>query len=120
MLVIEFFRWWYGRGLAQLFKGILGRLRAIVLAFSLPILVRTLFAPWRRIISYSSGSLGDRFRAMLDNLISRVVGTMVRLVVMLTAVIGLMVVAVGGAVALVVWPLLPVIAVGLVVRGLLS
>ena len=119
MLGIEFIRWWYGPGFSRLFKLTIRRIQGIVLAFSLPLLIRTLFAPWRRIISYGGESIKERFQAMLDNLISRIVGTCVRLIVILAAVIAVILLSIVGAILLVVWPLLPAISIGLVIRGFL-
>ncbi|HUC87136.1 MAG TPA: hypothetical protein VMR75_02305 [Candidatus Saccharimonadales bacterium] len=118
MLGVEFLEWWYGRGYKALVLGIGARIRRIVSMFSLPLLIRTLGAPWRRIISYGGGSIGDRARAMLDNIISRFVGFCVRCIVILAACITVIVVAIGGGLLLILWPFLPLISFALVIRGL--
>jgi hypothetical protein len=119
MLALEFITWWYGPGYRRLMRAVAGRIHGLAMVFSLPLLIMTLGAPWRRIISYGGGSLGERARAVLDNLISRCVGLVVRCLVIIVAIIAIAVVALGGGLLVVLWPLSPLVAIGLVVRGLL-
>jgi hypothetical protein len=119
MLLMEYLRWWYGPGWRDSAQRLLARLRKTYYSFSVPILVPTMFAPWKRITSYSSGSLGDRLRASLDNLVSRAVGFGVRLCALVAAfaIMGFSVVI--GGLVLLLWPLLPALGPLLVVGGLL-
>ncbi len=118
MLLLEFFRWWYGRGWATALKDTRKNLSHISDAFSVSILLRTLFAPWRRIITYPGAGLDAHIRAAMDNAVSRLVGFMVRMCVLISAGFMLVVFVVLGIVELVVWPALPVAAVGLIVWGI--
>ncbi len=119
MLVLEVITWWYGAG----WKGLILRLQNLVnrvwVVFSVPLLIRTLFAPWRRIISYTDNSFIQNIRAALDNAISRFVGFWVRLIVIFTAVLFIIIVIISGIVAVVVWPLLPLVGAGALIMGLL-
>jgi hypothetical protein len=117
--MMEFVRWWYGPGWVHLVRSSVQRVRGLALAFSLPILIRTLFAPWRRIISYGSKSFQDSMRAALDNFISRFVGFGVRVIVMLTAIVLIILSSLLSLVAVICWPLLPIVGIGLIIRGLL-
>ncbi len=119
MVVVELLQWWYTRGYRHVIRSLGARLRGISLAFSIPLLIRTLFAPWRRVITYGGHSFIDGLKAVLDNTVSRLVGFTMRFLVLLTA--GLLVLLVGalGLIAIILWPLLPLLAVGLIVRGLL-
>lgn len=119
MLIIAFFRWWYGPGWRDNADRLRGRLINTYQEFSVPILMRTLFSPWRRIISYGRGSLEERARATLDNVVSRFVGLGVRLSALIAAVIIMSLNALLGVAWLVVWPLLPVAGPILIVWGLL-
>lgn len=112
-------RWWYGAGWRDAARRVPARLRSIYLSFSVPILLATMFAPWRRIITPGGGSLGQRGRALVDNLVSRVVGFVVRLLALVSAGLLVAVTAVGGGLLLVIWPLLPVLGVVMIVWGLL-
>jgi hypothetical protein len=88
-------------------------------AFSIGSLVSTLFAPWRRIVSYPGTSLNDHFHAWLDNLVSRIIGFLVRFFVLLAACISLLVIGLLSLIELAVWPCLPVLAIGLIIKSLL-
>ncbi|HVV25921.1 MAG TPA: hypothetical protein VHC21_02730 [Candidatus Saccharimonadales bacterium] len=118
MLAVSFFSWWYGRGWRQVAASFTARLRRVAATFSVSQLLRTLFAPWRRIISYPGASLGERFRAWGDNLFSRAVGFVVRLVVLFTALLVSVVVVLFSLIELIVWPLLPIAAPVLIIVGL--
>ena len=87
-------------------------------AFSISTLLRTLFAPWRRIVSYPGASLDDKLRAMLDNLVSRGVGFVVRLFVLLAVAVLAVVIIIVDVVQIVAWPLVPLLIIGGVVMGL--
>lgn len=98
-------------------KGIGPRLQNIAATFSAGQLLRTLFQPWRRIITYPGDSLGAKFRAWGDNVFSRLVGFVVRTIVLFTALIVIVCVLVFSIVELIVWPLLPPAIPVLIVLG---
>ncbi len=87
--------------------------------FSVRILLRTLFAPWKRIVTSPGASFDAHLRAFLDNLVSRFVGFFVRFFVLFAAGISLIFLCFIGVLELVVWPLLPLLAIGLIVKGVL-
>jgi hypothetical protein len=107
MLFLSFFQWWYGPGWRQVHGAIGTRVVGVIAAFSVPQLLKTLFAPWRRIITYPGASLEARFKAWGDNLVSRVIGFFVRLFVLLGAGVSLTVVLILSVAELLAWPLLP-------------
>lgn len=120
MLLVAFLRWWYGPGWRDAAVQLSQRLQTIYLQFSVPTLLRTLFAPWRRVTTPSGGSLSQRGKAVIDNGVSRLVGVSVRLLALLTA--GLLTVgtaAIGGLL-LVAWPLWPLAGLGLVLYGVVG
>lgn len=120
MLLAEFFIWWYGPGWKQAWRGCFGWVKSILLAFSLDILLQTLFSPWKRIVTPPGRGLDAKMRAMVDNLISRVVGFFVRILVTITALVLVSGAAIVGLVLAVTWPLLPFAGIVLVVWGLFS
>lgn len=109
MIIIELFSWWYGKGWGIVAENIQRRLVVTSHIFSLPVLVRTLFAPWRRILTYPSSGLGDHVRAIADNTVSRAIGLIVRLAVLFTASVILFVVFSAALVELIIWPLIPLL-----------
>jgi len=78
-MLFEFFTWWYGRGWINAWQWPLEWVNKVQMEFSIPVLLHTLFSPWRQIISLPGRSLEERFRAAVDNLISRCVGFFARL-----------------------------------------
>lgn len=119
MFFVELLQWWYGRGYKHLIASLKRRIGLIATSFSVALLLRTLFAPWRRIITYGGDSLQDRLKAVLDNLVSRLVGGAIRTIVLVSAGLIMVLISFGGAILAIVWPLLPPLAVVLVIRGFL-
>lgn len=119
MLFIEFFSWWYTRGYARLATTLQSSLRAIWYIFSIPILLKTLFAPWKRIQTEAGKGLQNIFRAMLDNIVSRAVGFTIRLFTIIAALICIIVMIVVGMIMLIVWPFLPFSIPVLIIMGLI-
>jgi hypothetical protein len=85
--------------------------------FSVGVLLQTLFSPWRRIMTYPGSGLGAHMRALGDNIISRCVGFVVRIMALLAAAGGFVVLLIFGVVELILWPLLPFAAIGCVIWG---
>jgi hypothetical protein len=119
-MVFELFRWWYGPGWAQAAKNIGRWTSSVERSFSVVILLQTLFAPWRRIISVSGRGLDAKVQAMLDNLVSRIVGFFVRSTVVITACFAITGIFLLGIVTVVAWPLIPLGIVYCVVRGVIG
>ncbi len=120
MIAFEILTWWYRQGWAQVAKNAKQRFRKVSYLFSLPILVRTLFAPWHRTISYPGAGIEAQLRAMGDNLVSRMVGFAVRSLVLLTAGIMLAACAILAVAQLVIWPLLPPAIIFSVIKGIVG
>ena len=119
MLLVAFISWWYGPGWRDASAQLKDRLRTTVLTFSVPILLRTMFAPWRRIISPPGSSLQQKARALVDNAVSRAVGFAVRLLALVSAGIIIAVYCIFGGLILVLWPVLPILGPVLIVVGVI-
>jgi hypothetical protein len=119
MLLGSFLGWWYGAGWARVAHSLGPRLRGVSDSFSVGQLFKTLFEPWRRIITYPGRSLEDRFRAIGDNLVSRIIGFLVRVIVLLAAGVVLLIIAVLTLIEIIVWPLLPLAVPGCLIAGLM-
>lgn len=117
MLIVAFVQWWYGPGWRDVANRVAGRIRHAYLDFSVPILLRTLFAPWRRITTDSGGAIGQQLRAVVDNTVSRFVGLAVRLMALLLALLMITGTLVFGGLLLLIWPLLPVLGPLLILGG---
>lgn len=119
MLVMTFIQWWYGPGWNDTGHRIATRIKRTYLGFSIPILARTLFAPWRRIVTPPGGSMQDKLRAYADNAVSRAVGFMVRLFTLIAALVSILVEAIFGGLILAIWPFAPLLGPALIVGGIL-
>lgn len=120
MLALELFTWWYGKGWAKVGKHINQLTREIAQSFSMPLLLRTMFAPWRQIITYPGASLDAKFHAFIDNTVSRAIGFVVRLIVLLTALIMVGLTVIVGIILAIIWPLIPLATAALIFKGLVG
>jgi hypothetical protein len=120
MLALEFFGWWYGQGWRSQFQNMERRLTRTSHLFSVPSLLRTLFSPWRRIITYPGAGLEAHARAVADNFVSRMVGFVVRIMVLFSAGVILALVLIASTVELILWPLLPLAVPASLVRGIMG
>lgn len=81
----EFFYWYYGTVPRLILEAGRGYTRRVYFGFSIPTLARTIFAPWRRDLESGSGvPLGMKFRVLIDNLVSRVFGAVIRVITLMT------------------------------------
>lgn len=88
--------------------------------FSMPLLLKTLFSPWRRLGGLGGKSIDAQIRSFIDNLISRVVGFITRLLVLIAGALIMLVVFIAGIVFTIIWPFIPVGIVYCVVRGIVG
>jgi hypothetical protein len=117
-MIFEMLRWWYVTGWLQATHRIGEWTKSVERTFSIKLLARTLFAPWRRIISVSGRSFDDKMRAALDNFVSRCVGFFVRSGVLIVAAIATFVTFTASVLMVGIWPLLPFIFVYCLVRSI--
>lgn len=119
-MLIAFFKWWYGDGWLSTFVSLAKRAKKIDDSFSTSTLLRTLFAPWRRIISYPGTGLDAKIRAAIDNLFSRAIGFVVRILVLLAAAVMLIITALLSLIEILIWPLLPLCVIGFIVMAVVQ
>jgi hypothetical protein len=106
IMFIEFFTWWYGKGWANALQTAKNWLAGVQREFSADILVKTLFDPWKRIVSGSGLTLDKKLSTMLDNFVSRCVGFIIRSITLLASLFAMFFAAIAGFVWVIVWPLL--------------
>ena len=105
---MAFFSWWYGEGWRRQVSRVSDRMMGLIDTFSIDLLLRTWFSPFRQISSGSvQGPIGVQIRAMIDKIISRCIGAMIRTVMIGIGILSIMVVGVFSVMELLVWPLLP-------------
>lgn len=104
----SFFVWWYGLGWAQLMHRVWGRVVRVLNFFSVGLLLGSLFAPFRQISAGSAkGSVNKQLQAWGDLLFSRMMGAVVRLILVFVGLLTALLVGIFGVVIIIVWPFLP-------------
>jgi len=117
-MVSGYFVWWYTAGINQAYASAAALLGYIIDSFSLPTLFKTLFAPWKNdVMTAHNASLGDQLKIWQLNLASRIIGFLVRSVVIVTTLIILIVLFVVAGVGLAIWFLVPLLVVLLPILG---
>lgn len=122
MSITLFLKWWYGIGWKQEFAKIQKRAVIIAQELSLTILLKTLFQPWKQLVSYvpKDTSLDDKLRVIFDNLFARCFGFVIRSAVILAGIL-LTVISVILSIALVIlWPIIPFLPLAFVYLGLFA
>ncbi len=113
--------WWYTDGWRRRVVWARNRLISSYDYFSIDLLARTLFSPWRQISAGKvQGPIGVQLRAWFDNLISRIIGGFVRTLVMIIGIVTILVTVVVCGVVVITWafvPFAPFIALGLTMAG---
>jgi len=119
-IVPNYILWHYTLGLAAATAFGFHLVRFLINFFSLGLLAKTLFAPWRRLgETYAQGLQPNAwFETLIVNTLMRLVGVIIRLSLI---VIGLIVSGLAACLALVVvvlWLAVPILFIGLIVGGL--
>lgn len=113
MFIVGLLGWWYGAGWRERMQIIGSRLMRIFDYFSLDLLAKTWFAPFRQIgTGQAQGGLSEQLKAFGDRLVSRMIGGVVRTIMIVVGIIVLTITAVAGLVESAIWmviPLLPII-----------
>lgn len=120
MLALAFFSWWYGKGWQTASKKTLEHIQNVGQMFSIGLLIKTLFQPWRRIITYPGAGLNAHFHALIDNSLSRLVGFVVRIVVLFAALVTTILLSLLGLIELIIWPLMPPAVIAVLVLGFIK
>jgi len=115
-MFFELFKWWYGLGWLEAWRSVPGSIKRVGMEFSIPVLLRNLFAPWKQIVSIPGRSLDEKFRAAMDNLVSRTIGFFVRCLTLIAAAVVISLSALTSLLIALVWPLLPLAAVYFLIR----
>lgn len=108
MLVIALFSWWYTTAWKNLAQQIQRRVDRCLDFFSVGILFRTLFDPFRQISAGAvRGSMDVKMRAWADRTFSRVFGAFVRTLFIILGLISSTFLMIFGFLQLVLWPVVP-------------
>ena len=88
-MFMSFLTWWYGKGLAWRADKILDGIERSIDTFSLGLLIKTWFAPFRQIdaLGVSNASIEVRIKKSFDKLFSRFIGAFLRTIIMILLVL---------------------------------
>lgn len=112
MVIVGIIGWWYGRGLRLQIERLLNRVMSVYDYFSIDLLLRTLFAPFRQISAgHVRGPLAVQLRALGDRLFSRLIGAAVRCIMIVIGAAACIVILVIALLGLVLWLVAPVLPV---------
>lgn len=121
MFIVGLLTWWYGAGWRGRALGLRQHLAATADYFSIDLLLRTLFSPFRQISAGGvRGPLGVQMRAFFDKLVSRLIGAMIRSAIIVIGAISLLLFALIGSLLVLAWlfvPLLPIAGIVLWIAG---
>ncbi|HMS23944.1 MAG TPA: hypothetical protein PKB09_04015 [Candidatus Saccharibacteria bacterium] len=110
MFLMLGFKWWYSLGWKWAWeRAVTARIKWCLEMFSVRDLTFSLFAPFKQ--TYAGGvrgSLSDHFRAFIDRSVSRVIGFLIRSILIFTGLVCVFFSLVSGVLLLAVWALVPV------------
>jgi hypothetical protein len=109
VLLFHYFHWHYGRGIIEYLSVWKTSLWFVPHFFSLSMLFTTLFSPWHRLKeSYKGGfSFESIMETIVVNILMRIVGFIVRAVVIVIGVLAEIAVFVGGGILFALWFIVP-------------
>ena len=122
MLVADFLLWWYTRGWHLFTRALFEKLRSMADFFSMSLLLRTLFAPFKQISTadVTRGGPAAYLANFFDKLLSRVIGMFVRLFILMFGSIVLTLETIFSVLFIAIWPvvpILPAVCVALCIMG---
>ena len=122
MLVGALFSWWYGVGLREQIAKIKKSFVMNNDRFSIGLLLKTLFQPFRQISADDGGkSIDEMVRAGFDKLISRLIGAFVRTFVIFAGLVVTVFLAVINVIRILLWllaPILPIVGIIILITRL--
>lgn len=110
MAITEMLLWWYASGWNVFLKKLRNWLASIADFFSMGSLIRTLFKPYRQISADTanrSASLDIKFHMFLDRLVSRLIGFISRLVILIIGSCLILLGSLFSFLLLLLWPFIP-------------
>ena len=102
-------KWWYSLGWKWAWeRAVTSRVKWCLEMFSVKDLTLSLFAPFKQTYAGgATGSLSDHFRAFIDRSVSRVIGFIIRSILIFTGLVCVVFSLISGIFLLAVWALIP-------------
>jgi len=112
-IVIQYLAWYFFDVPKNIIKAWRNFLLFNLDYFSVPLLLKTLFSPWRRYeMPYGKGfDIGRFFEAFFSNLLFRIMGAMIRIGLIIIGIFMEILLLIGGAIVFLGWLTSPVILI---------
>ncbi len=119
-IIRHYLLWHYTEAYKELLSVCKNLIWFVVHFFSLPQLLKTLFSPWRRIVEEKKKAwdLEDFASRILINILSRIIGAIMRLLVISIGLVCLIVTLTLAALTCILWVFMPAIIIGCFVLGI--
>ncbi|MBQ7802782.1 hypothetical protein IJ380_02900 [Candidatus Saccharibacteria bacterium] len=113
MLFLSFLKWWYSRGFLSYLEKFVDTLKNAADFFSIRLLIRNFFSPFRQISAEKTTSLAldARIRAFFDYLLSCLIGATIRFFILIIGLVVIFFQFIFGILLAVLWPLTPALLV---------
>ncbi len=120
VIVVDYIGWHYGAAFRSIVSIWTNLMWFAVHFFSIPMLLRTLFSPWRRVQEeyHVRNGLERFFEALVVNIMTRIVGALMRLVIILCGFIVLVVMFAGIVAFVIFWLIAPFVFAYLIFLGI--
>ena len=120
-LFLLFFSWWYHYLPRRLYLAFKALVITLFDLFSVKLIFKTLFAPWKRdILSYEGLAIQQKFQVFAMNLASRFIGFLVKIFVFTTFLIVFLATVVIFISAFFLWLAFPIAVITLAVLGVIN
>ena len=118
-LFTDYFLWHYTRAFAGILTLWTNLMWFLIHFFSIPVLLKTLFSPLKRVKEeYKGGNVEDYLGAFVVNVMTRVIGALIRIPIILIGLISMFVLCIGLFLFLTFWLVAPAALVFLFILGL--
>lgn len=111
MVITSLLSWWYVEGWREQLMRIKWAFIRIADRFSIGLLIKTLFAPFRQISADEQARGNNLATVITDKLVSRLIGCFMRTIMIIVGTITLILLAIVSAIRMLMWPLLPVLPI---------
>jgi hypothetical protein len=119
-ILIQYFQWHFTKMPKEILRIWKNYLRFYSYFFSIPLLLKTYFSPWRKYAwSYGRGLNLKRYaEAFVSNMFSRIIGAMMRTFLILIGLIFELFVLIIGSCIFLIWIFAPIVIIGCILMGI--
>ncbi len=120
-ILIGYIFWHYGRAFGDIFRVWGNVLWFTFHFFSLGLLIRTLFSPWKRLHEEYESVFQHPIKAIFSfwvNIVMRIFGFVIRIVIIAIALVTFLTITVSGVIFIVLWIFAPIALIIIFIKGL--